>query len=95
MAGAETVQELFHCCDKDLGDSILKGHPDMQLTKMKIVCCTKLSSDTVAISVHRADLLNTKQDHGENVRSLYAKVKGKTATCSYSIVCTSELHTSY
>ena len=92
MAGAETVQQLFHCCDEDLGDSILKGHPDAinqdedrLLQKIK-----QMAVIPVAISVRRADLLNTKQDHGENARSLYAKVKGKAATCSYSIVCTSE-----
>ena len=92
MAGADTVQQLFHCCDEDLGDSILKGHPDAinqdedcLLHKIK-----QMAVIPVAISVRRADLLNTKQDHGENVRSLYAKVKGKAATCSYSIVCTSE-----
>ena len=43
----------------------------------------------VAICVRRAELLSTKQDHGESARSFYAKVKGKAATCSYSVVCSS------
>ena len=43
----------------------------------------------IAICVRRAELLSTKQDHGENARSFYTKVKGKAATCSFPIVCSS------
>jgi hypothetical protein len=42
-----------------------------------------------AICVRRAELLSTKQDHGESARSFYAKVKGQASTCSYSITCSS------
>ena len=91
LAGAESVQHLFHCCDEDLGDAILKGHPDAVtgsedhlLNKIK-----QMAVIPVAICVRRAELLSTKQDHGENARTFYAKVKGKAATCSYSIECSS------
>ena len=92
LTGAESVQHLFHCCDEDLGDAILKGHPDavtgtedglLQIIKQMAVI-------PVAICVRRAELLATKQDHGENARTFYAKVKGKASTCSYSINCSSE-----
>ena len=91
LAGAESVQHLFHCCDEDLGDTILKGHPDAVsrdeahlLNKIKLMAVIP-----VAICVRRAELLCAKQDHGESARSFYAKVKGKAATCSYSITCSS------
>ena len=92
LVGAESVQQLFHCCDEDLGDAILKGHPDAVssdeghlLSKIKLMAVTP-----VAICVRRAELLGAKQDHGEAARSFYAKVKGKAATCSYSIACSGE-----
>ena len=92
LVGAESVQQLFHCCDEDLGDAILKGHPDAVsidedhlLSKIKLMAVTP-----VAICVRRAELLGAKQDHGEAARSFYAKVKGKAATCSYSITCSGE-----
>ena len=91
LAAPESVLQLFHCCDEDLGDALLKGHPDAVadneanlLSKIK-----KLAVIPVAISVRRAELLSTKQDHGENARAFYAKVKGKATTCSYSIDCSS------
>ena len=91
ITGAECVEQLFHCCDEDLGDSILKGHPDAVTgTEDNLVKIIKqMAVIPVAISVRRADLLGSKQDHGENARAFYAKVKGKASTCSYSIECTS------
>ena len=89
LAGAECVQQLFHCCDEELGNAILKGHPDVVSrdedylrSKIRLMAVTP-----VAISVRRAELLSVKQDHGEAARSFYAKVRGKAATCSYSIAC--------
>ena len=90
LTGAESVEQLFHCCDEDLGDSILKGHPDAVTgTEDNMLNVIKqMAVIPVAISVRRADLLATKQDHGENARAFYAKVKGKASTCKYSIECT-------
>ena len=91
ITGADAVQHLFHCCEEDLGDALLKGHPDAVngtedelLKKIK-----KMAVIPVAICVRRAELLCTRQDHGENARSFYAKVKGKAATCSYFTECSS------
>ena len=90
LTGAESVEQLFHCCDEDLGDSILKGHPDaVTSTEDHLIKIIKqMAVIPVAISVRRADLLATKQGHGENARAFYAKVRGKASTCSYSIKCT-------
>ena len=90
LTGAESVEQLFHCCDEDLGDSILKGHPDAVTgTEDNMLNVIKqMAVIPVAISVRRADLLTTKQDHGENARAFYAKVRGKASTCKYSIECT-------
>ena len=90
LTGAESVEQLFHCCDEDLGDSILKGHPNaVTSTEDNLIKVIKqMAVIPVAISVRRADLLATKQDHGENARAFYAKVRGKASTCSYMIECT-------
>jgi hypothetical protein len=73
-----------------LGDYILKGHPDaVTSTEDNLITVIKqMAVIPVAISVRRADLLGIKQDHGENARAFYAKVKGKASTCSYTIGCT-------
>ena len=87
----KTVQHLFQCCDEDLGDAILKGHPAAVTSTEAALLTTikELAVIPVAICVRRAELLTTKQGHGENARAFYAKVKGKVATCSYSITCSS------
>ena len=73
-----------------MGDAILKGHPNAVISTeenlLKII--KQMAVIPVAISVRRADLLNTKQDQGENVRAFYAKVRGKAATCFDSRVQT-------
>ena len=62
LAGAELVQQLFHCCDEDLGNAILKGNPDSiskdethLLSKIKLMAVTP-----VAICVRRTELLGAK-----------------------------------
>ena len=53
----ETKNQLFQCCDEDLGDDILKGHPNIiessevdMLDKIK-----KLAVIPVAVSVRRSE----------------------------------------
>ena len=43
----------------------------------------------VAVGVRRTELLATKQDHGENIRTFFTRIKGKAATCSYTVACSS------
>ncbi len=92
LTAAETVQQLFECCDNDLGDAILKSSfsvendtEDNLLKTMK-----QLAVIPVAISIRRADLLSCHQDHGEAGRAFHARLRGKADTCSYSIKCTSQ-----
>ena len=47
----------------------------------------RLAVIPVAVCERRSELLQLKQDHGEGVRSFYARVKGKTDTCSNRIQC--------
>lgn len=87
----ETIQQLFQCCDGDLGDNILRSNPDaIRGTEDELLAAIKrLAVTPVAISVRRSDLLSIKQDHGENVRSFYARINGKAATCAYLMNCPS------
>ena len=90
VTGTASVEQLFYCCEEDLGDSILRGHPNAvtgtEADLMKLI--KKMAVIPVAISVRRAELLAVNQDHGESARSFYAKVKGKASTCAYAIKCT-------
>ena len=93
LTAINTVQQLFQCCDDDLGDAILRGNPTAaEGTESQLLAAIKqMAVIPIAVSVRRAELLATKQDHGENVRAFYAKVRGKVNTCSYSITCSSDI----
>ena len=87
----ETVQHLFQCCGDELGNDILRSHPnavsgteDQLMTEIK-----RLAVIPVAISVRRSDLLSIRQDHSESVRSFFARINGKATTCAYVIDCPS------
>ena len=92
LTAINTVQQLFQCCDDDLGDAILRGNPTAaDGTESQLLAAIKqMAVIPIAVSVRRAEFLATKQDHGENVRAFYAKVRGKANTCSYSITCSSD-----
>ena len=85
----EATQQLFQCCEEDLGNDILKSHPtsvsDTEDHLIEVI--KRIAVIPVAISVKRADLLSIKQDHGESARSFFARINGKAATCAYSIDC--------
>ena len=87
----EKVRHLFQCCEEELGDAVLKGHPtSISGSEEELLAVIKqLAVIPVSICVRRADLLSCRQDHGESVRSYFTRIKGKAATCSYSIRCTS------
>ena len=90
LVGAEAVQHLFHCCEDDLGDALLKAHPDAVAGNENDLMANikKMAVIPVAVCVRRAELLGTQQDHGENARAFCAKLKGKATTCSYVADCT-------
>ena len=89
LTDMEKVQHLFQCCDEELGDIIIKGHPNAPSgTEVELLAIVKkLAVIPVAISVRRSDLLSTKQAHGETGRSYHARLQGKAATCAYTIKC--------
>ena len=87
----EIVQHLFQCCEEELGNDILQSHPDSTRGDESnlLSAIKRLAVIPVAVSVRRSDLLSIRQDHGENVRSFYARISGKAATCAYFIDCPS------
>ena len=91
MTTEETLHQLFNCCDDELGDEILRGYPNaISGTERELLdVIKKLAVFPVAISVRRSELISTRQDHGEGIRSFVAKLKGKAATCAYTANCTS------
>ena len=91
LAATEVCQQLFSCCDEELGNDLLRQNADiMRSTEQTLLDSIKKFAVTpVAISVRRSDLLALRQSDGENVRSFYARIRGKAATCAYSIECSS------
>ena len=79
LTGADTVQQLFHCCEVELGDAILKSNSEeVDGTESELLeLIKKMAVIPVAKCIRRAELLCTKQDHGESIRGYFAKLKGK------------------
>ena len=89
LTAEETNRQLFQCCDEDLGNDLLRSYPTILdgTEELLLQAIKKLAVTPVAITVRRSELLSTKQDHGESIRSFYAKVNGKAATCAYVKDC--------
>jgi len=89
---AETVRQLFRCCNDELGNDLLRGSKiDFTTTPENTLLnlIKKLAVIPVAVSVRRSDLLAIRQRGVESLRSFYARIKGKATTCAYSVQCTS------
>ena len=91
LAATEICQQLFSCCDEELGNDLIRQNNDILNSTEQVLMETikKLAVTPVAVSVRRSDLLALRQADGENVRSFHARIKGKAATCAYSITCSS------
>jgi hypothetical protein len=94
LNGAVVSSELFECCSSELGDdrgddiirensSLLEGGEANLLAAIK-----RLAVIPVAKTVRRTEVLKMKQDHGEGIRTFYARTKGKADTCQYKVRCT-------
>ena len=92
LSPAEISQQLFECCDEDLGNDLLKNNSTsiIRTTEAGLLAMIKrLAVTPVAVSVRRSDLLTMTQCDGESARSFFARIKGKADTCAYSLECTS------
>ena len=91
LAGKETIQQLFQCCDEDLSEDILRCNKDCTsgTEKQLLAAIKNLAVIPVAITVRRSELLSMKQNDKESVRSFFARINGKAATCAYNIPCSS------
>ena len=67
---SEKRRQLYQCCDKYLGDFILRGHTDIvNLSEREVLGMIKqLAVILVSVVVRRSDFLSTRQDLVENTR---------------------------
>jgi hypothetical protein len=88
LTANETTQQLFQCCDEELCNNLLRGNPNIVSRPVNelLEAIKKLAVIPVALSVRRSDLLSIRQCDGENARAFFARIKGKAATCAYSII---------
>ena len=82
LAGKETIQQLFQCCDEDLSEDILRCNKECTsgTEKQLLAAIKNLAVIPVAITVRRSELLSMKQNDKESVRSFFARINGKAAT---------------
>ena len=87
---ASAPTQLFQCAGAELGDSLLKVHPNaVSDTLPKLLeNLRSLAVIPVATSVIRTELLLLRQERDESFRNFTTRVRGKAETCSYSNKCT-------
>ena len=81
----------FNVVMEDLSEDILRCNKECTsgTEKQLLVAIKNLAVIPVAITVRRSELLSMKQNDKESVRSLFARINGKAATCAYNIPCSS------
>ena len=83
------ADQLFQCCERNLGRLLIKENPNIIASgeEQLLKAMKRMAVIKIATSIRRANLLATKQDHGESFREFYANVKAAAATCDFSINC--------
>ena len=84
--GTQLSNQLFQCASEELGDVVLRVHPQFT-TKPHTDCLTILKSLAVipvALGVQRSELLALAQSSGESFRTFAARVTGKAESCEFS-----------
>lgn len=81
--------QLFQCAGPQLGDNILKAHPDATSGTLDQLLETmrSLAVIPVATGVLRTELLQLRQERDEPFRSFAARVRGKAETCDFLSKC--------
>ena len=89
IPAGDVADQLFQCCDRALGRLLLKENPAaIQDGETALMVAIKIMAVIhVATSVRRANLLATKQDHGESIREYYANIRAAASTCNFNVQC--------
>lgn len=84
--------QLFQCCERSLGRLLIKESPDIIAAGEEALlhAMKRMAVIRIATSVRRANLLASKQDHGESFREFYANVKAAASTCDFNVRCPNE-----
>ena len=89
--------QLFQCASQTLGDQMLKT--DANIASMPIgdvlKAMQRLAVIPVATGVLQSELMITRQDRDEQLRSFTARVRSKTDTCSFSATCSCGIKVDY
>ena len=86
----ETTQQLFRCCDNALENDLIRGNPNIVTNSNEhelLSAIKRLAAIPVAISVSRSDLLSIRQCDGASIRTFFARIKRKAATCACTVDC--------
>lgn len=86
---AQAPAQLFQCAGPQLGDNILKAHPQATSGTLDLLLQTmrSLAVIPVATGVLRTELLQLRQEREEPFRSFAARVRGKAETCEFITKC--------
>ena len=85
----DLADQLFQCCVKPLRRLLIKENPNIidEGVQALLDAMKRMAVLHVATSVRRANLLSTKQEHGQTFRQFYANVRAAAATCGFSVKC--------
>ena len=82
----QVTAQLLACCEPELEAALFREDPTLaNKTKDEVLNAMKrLTVLSVALSVRRAKLLQTRQDPGENVRQYVARLRGLANVCQWT-----------
>ena len=85
----DLADQLFQCCVKPLRKLLIKENPNIidEGVPALLDAMKRMAVLHVATSVRRANLLSTKQEHGQTFRQFFANVRAAAATCGFSVKC--------
>ena len=85
----DLADQLFQCCVKPLRKLLIKENPNIidEGVPALLDAMKRMAVLHVATSVRRANLLSTKQEHGQTFRQFFANVRVAAATCGFGVKC--------
>ena len=101
IVDANASGQLLECASPELGNIVLRAHPDFASKPIDeaLTILRSLAVVPVALGVLRSELSAMIQDPGETFRTFAAKVQGKAETCEFTTTfsgtcggCQTEFH---
>ena len=91
---SDRTTHLLTCCDQELRDQLFSIHDDIfemnEVNMLKIIKNMAVKSESVIVA--QVNLVRSRQNAEEPIRSYYARLKGQAVICDYTVTKQIEGH---